>query len=63
MEALLPYLPQLIAFAIRLGIDVMEMFKTMTDEEIQKYLDKVYDDIAVKKRLRRNAEGKLEWTQ
>ncbi|MGR3310675.1 MAG: hypothetical protein ACUZ77_07855 [Candidatus Brocadiales bacterium] len=61
MEALLPYLPQLITFAIRLGTGVVEMLKTMSAEEIQEYLDKAYDDIAVKKRLRRNADGKLEW--
>ncbi len=61
MGALLPYLPQLITFAIRLGTSVVEMLKTMSAEEIQEYLDKAYDDIAVKKRLRRNADGKLEW--
>jgi hypothetical protein len=60
MEALIPYLPQLIAFAIKLGTDVVEMLKTMSKEEIQEWLDKTYDEIAVKKRLKRNAEGKLE---
>ena len=61
MEALIPYLPQLVAFSIKLGIAAVEMFRTMSNEEIQEYLDKVYDDIAVKKRLKRNADGKLEW--
>lgn len=61
MEALLPYLPQLISFAIKLGVASIEMFKTMTNEEVQEWLDKTYDEIAVKKRLRRNAEGRLEW--
>ena len=61
MEALLPYLPQLITFALKLGTHAIEMFKTMSPAEIQEYLDKTYDEIAVKKRLRRNADGKLEW--
>lgn len=61
MEALIPYLPQLVAFSIKLGIAAVEMLRTMSNEEIQEYLDKVYDDIAVKKRLKRNADGKLEW--
>lgn len=63
MEALIPYLPQLVAFSIKLGIAAVEMFRTMSNEEIQEYLDKVYDDIAVKKRLKRNADGKLEWSE
>lgn len=62
MEALIPYLPQLVVFSIKLGIAAVEMFRTMSNEEIQEYLDKVYDDIAVKKRLKRNADGKLEWS-
>lgn len=62
MEALLPYLPQLISFAIKLGNSVLEMTRDMTPEEMQKYLDKTYDEIAVKKRLRRNEDGKLEWS-
>ena len=63
MEALLPYLPQLITFAIKLGSSILEMTREMTPEEMQRLLDKSYDEIAVKKRLRRNEAGKLEWTQ
>ena len=61
MEALLPYLPQLITFAIKLGSSILEMTREMTPEEMQRLLDKSYDEIAVKKRLRRNDAGKLEW--
>ena len=60
--ALLPYIPQLVTFAIKLGGFIIETAKTMTTEEMQEYLDKTYDEIAVKKRLHRNSEtGKLEW--
>ncbi len=61
MEALLPYLPQLITFAIKLGNSILEMTRELTPEEMQRLLDKSYDEIAVKKRLRRNEDGKLEW--
>ncbi len=61
MEALLPYLPQLITFAIKLGGSILEMTRELTPEEMQLLLDKSYDEIAVKKRLRRNEDGKLEW--
>lgn len=62
MEVLLPYLPQLISFAIKLGSSILEMTREMTTEEMQRILDKSYDEIAVKKRLRRNVDGKLEWS-
>ncbi len=61
MVAILPYIPQLVAFAIKLGSAILEMTRELTPEEMQRLLDKSYDEIAVKKRLRRNEDGKLEW--
>ena len=57
MEALLPYLPQLITFAIKLGGFILEMTRDMTPEEMQSLLDKTYDEIAVKKRMKRKNDG------
>ncbi len=61
MERLLPYLPQLITFAIKLGSSILEMTRELTLEEMQRMLDKTYDEIAVKERLRRNADGVFKW--
>lgn len=62
VAALIPFIPQLVEFAIKLGTSILEMTREMTKEEMQMYLDKTYDEIAVKKRLKRNpTTGKLEW--
>lgn len=61
MEKLLPFLPQLVGFALKLGSAILEMTRDMTSEEMQKYLDMSYDEIAVKKRLKRDSNGKLIW--
>lgn len=62
IAVILPYIPQLVTFAIKLGSSILEMTKEMTEEEMQAWLDKSYDEISVKKRLKRNeTTGKLEW--
>lgn len=62
MDALLPFLPQLITFALKLGVSILEMNKEITHEEMQRLLNKSYDEIAVKKRIKKNSEtSQWEW--
>lgn len=61
MEKLLPYLPQLISFALRLGNTALEISKEATPEDMQRFLDMAYEEIAVKKRLKQNENGKWIW--
>lgn len=58
---LLPYIPQLVTFAIKLGNFILEMAREMTPEEMQLYLDKTYNEIAVEKRLVKDEDGRWVW--
>lgn len=63
MEKILPYLPQIIKILTQLITNIIEITKGMSEEETKKYLDMTFDDITAKERLKRNADGKLEWSE
>lgn len=60
--ALVSFIPQIVTFTIKLVNFILETNKEMTAEEMQKWLDMTYDEIAVKKKIVKNPEtGDLEW--